>query len=137
MFVGYPFQVSKQVAPSGRYVERVRAPVDGVAASLREPTLLEVVDERHYGTPVNPQREAEGLLGLALGGGEVAEHPEVPGMEAESGEALGELAMCVGTELYQEEATTAAQSPRRGRLRAGGISGHPPIIPPQAELFLI
>ena len=46
--------------------------------------MLEVVHQRDHGAAVDPKCGAEGLLGLALGGGEVAEHSEVPGMEVES-----------------------------------------------------
>ena len=99
--------------------------------------MLEVVDERDHGAAVDPQRDAEGLLGSALGGGEVAEHPEVPGLEVESGEALGELPMRVRAHLSQQEADAPAQAPRRGRLRARRISGHPPMVPRRKELFLI
>jgi hypothetical protein len=47
--------------------------------------MLEVVDHRDHGAAMDPKRDAEGLLGLALGGAEVAEHPEVSGVEVESG----------------------------------------------------
>ena len=128
---------ASSVAPRGGEVERVGAPVDGVAAPLGEPALLEVVDERDHGAAVDPQRVAERLLGLALGGGEVAEHPEVPGVEVESGEAFGELPMRVGAQLGQQEADAPAQAPRRGRLRAGRLSGHPADNTAPGELFLL
>jgi len=67
----------------------------------------------------------------------VAEHPEVPGVEVESSEALGELSMCVGAELDQQEAETPAQVPRRGRLRVGRISGHVADLTALSKLFLI
>jgi hypothetical protein len=86
--------------------------------------MLEVVDERHHGATVDPQRDAQCLLGLALGGSEVAEHPEVPRVEVERGEAFGEAPVLVGTQLHQQKARAPAQPPRRGRLQAGGISGH-------------
>jgi hypothetical protein len=86
---------------------------------------------------VDPKRDAEGLLGLALGGGEVAEHSEVPGMEVEGGEALGELPVRVGAQLGQQEAGAAAQVPRRGCLRAGGVSGHRADDTAPLELFVI
>ena len=130
-------EVGKQIAPSGRQEERVRAPVDGVAASLGESALLEVIDEGDHGAAVDPQRIAKCLLGLALGRGEVAEHSEVPGMEVEQGEALGELPMRVSTELRQQEAETLAQPPCRGRLRAGGICGHAGDNTAREELFMV
>jgi len=58
--------------------------------------MLEVVDERDHGAAVDPQRDAESLLGLAFGDGEVAEHSEVPRVEVEGGEALGEAPMPMG-----------------------------------------
>ena len=91
--------------------------------------MLEVVDERDHGAAMDPQRVAERLLGLALGGGEVAEHSEVPGVEVESGEAFGKLPMRVRAELGEQKAGAPAQAPRRGRLRAGRFSGHLPIVP--------
>ena len=53
----------------------------------------------------------------------MAEHPEVPGMEVESGQALGEALMCVGSQLRQQEAGPPAQPPAPGPPRAGGIAG--------------
>ena len=98
--------------------------------------MLEVVNECNDGAAVDPQRIAQCLLGLALVHGELAEHPEVPRVEVEGGEALGEAPMPVRAQLYQQEAGTAAQPPRRSCLHGGSISGHPPIVPLQ-ELFLI
>ena len=137
MLLGDSFEVGKQGAPQGRQVERVRAPVEWVASPLGEPTLLEVVDERDHSAAVDPQRSAQCLLGLALGSGEMAEHPEVPGMEVESGEAFGEAPMCVGAQLREQEADTPAQPPRRGPLHADGIPGHTADNTAPPELFLI
>jgi catechol 2,3-dioxygenase-like lactoylglutathione lyase family enzyme len=58
----------------------------------------------------------------------VAEHAEVARVEVEGGEALGEAPMPVRAQLHQQEAGTAAQSPRRGCPRAGGISRHLPMV---------
>jgi len=99
--------------------------------------MLEVVDERDHGAAVDPQRAAQGLLGLALVYGEVAEHPEVPRVEAEGGEALGEAPMPMGAQLHQQEAGTAARPPRRGCLHAGGIPGHPVDGTVGLELFML
>ena len=96
--------------------------------------MLEVVDERDHGAAVDPQRDAEGLLGLALGGGQVAEHSEVPRVKAEAGEALGEAPMRVGAQLHQQEADTAAQA--RGGLRAGDLRAPADGIA-RLELFVI
>jgi hypothetical protein len=99
--------------------------------------MLEVVDERHHGAAVDSERDAEGLLGLALGGGEVAEHAEVSRVKAEAGEALGEAPMRVGAELRQQEAGTAAQSPRRGGLHGAWVCGHPADGIARVELFML
>ena len=114
-------EVGKQLAPSGRQVERVRAPVDGVAAPLGEPALLEVVDERDHGAAVDPQRVAQRLLGLALGGGEVAEHSEVPGMEVEPGEALGEVADARECRAGPAESRRAGSGPAPGTPARWGV----------------
>ena len=106
-------------------MEGVGAPVVGVAAAFGERAVLEVVDKCDRGAAVDPERSAQCLLGLALVGGEVAEHPEVSRVEVEWGEALGEAAMPVRAQLHQQEAGTATQPPRRGCLHADGISGHP------------
>ena len=90
--------------------------------------MLEVVDQRDHGAAVDPERDAEGLLGLALGGGEMAEHAEVPRVEAEAGEALREAPMRVGAQLREQEAGTAAQSRICGHA-ADGTAPH--------ELFVI
>ena len=97
--------------------------------------MLEVVDERDHGAAVDPQRDAQRLLGLTLGGGEVAEHPEVPRMEVDSGEALGEAPMRVGAELGEQEAETPAQFRRRGRRHLGGLFGHLAMIPRSLNCF--
>ena len=137
MLVNDALEVGKKVAPRGRQVKRVRPPVDGVAATFSEPTLLEIVDEGDHGAAVDPERVAERLLGLTLGGGEVAEHSEVPGMEVQSGEAFGELPMRVCAQLRQQEAEAPAQPTRRGRLHAGGIFGHAGDSTEQLELLLL
>jgi hypothetical protein len=98
----------------------VGAPVDRVASPLGEATILEVVHKGDHGAAVNPKREAEGLLGPALGGREVAEHSEVAWMEFELGEALGETPMGVGPELRQQKAGALAQ-----------LVGHRPIVQQQ------
>ncbi len=87
--------------------------------------MLEVVNECDHGAAVDSQRSAQCLLGLALVCGEVTEHPEVAGVEVEEGEALGEAPMPVRAQLHEQEAGTAAQPSRRGRLHGGGILGHP------------
>jgi len=125
VFLGYSFEICQQLAPRRREVERVRSPVGGIATPLGEPTLLEIVDERDHGAAMDPKRNADGLLGLALGSGEVAEHSEVPGMEVEPVQALGKGSMGVRAQLHQQEAGPAAQPLRRGRLPAVGISKHP------------
>ena len=99
--------------------------------------MLEVVDERDHGAAVDPECVAERLLGLALGGGEVAEHSEVPGVEVESGEAFGELPMRVGAQLGQQEAGAPAQAAGRGRRRSGRFSGHVCDDTAPDELFLL
>ena len=97
--------------------------------------MLEVVDERYHRAAVNPERVAERLLGPALGGGEVAEHSEVPGVEVEPREAFGKLPVRVGAELGQQKADAAAQVPRRGRLCAGRFSGHLAMVPRPRNCF--
>src|SRR3954454_19684235 len=86
--------------------------------------MLEVVDQRDHSAAMDPKRDAEGLLGLALGDAEVAEHPEVAGMEVEFGQAVGEAPMRVGAQLHEQEPGTAAQRSRRGCLGAGGSARH-------------
>ena len=125
---GHTLEAGKHFASRRGQVERVRAPVDGVASSFGEPTVLEVVDQCDHGAAVDPKRNAEGLLGLALGGGEVAEHPEVPRMEVEFGQALGEAPVRVCAELDQQEPGTTAQ-----RV----IARHRPDDTAPLELFLI
>jgi len=117
-------ELGEQLAARRRQVERVGAPVGGIATALGESPALEVVDERDDGAAVDSQRDAEGLLGLALGGGEVAEHPEMPRVEAAPLEALGEAPVRVGAQLHEQEADAATEVTRRGRLLAGTVCGH-------------
>jgi hypothetical protein len=137
VLLGYAFEVGEHGAPRRRQVQRMGASVLGVAASFGEATTLEVVDQRHDGAAVDPERDAEGLLGLALGGREVAEHAEVPGVEVDFGEALGEASMRVSPQLHEQEAGTAAQFSRRSRPRAGMIVGHRVEHTAPGELFMI
>ena len=116
-----PLEIGEEIASGRRQMQRVRTPVGGVAASFREPALLEIVDERDHGAAVDSQRVAERLLRPALGGGEVAQHPEVPGMEAESLEAIGEFPMGVGAELDQQE----RKPPTQGARGAGALDDSP------------
>lgn len=110
MLLRYAFSASKHLAASPRQIQRIRAPVGGVASSLREPTPLEVVDESDHRAPVNPKRDAEGLLGLALRCRQVAEHPEFPGMKVECGQALCEAPMGMRAQLRDQKPDTPAQS---------------------------
>jgi hypothetical protein len=130
-------ELGQQLAALGSQIERVRAPVVGVTTPLGEPAMLEVVNECDHGAAVDPQRSAQCLLGLAVVCGEVAEHPEVARVEVEEGEALGEAPMPMRTQLHEQEAGTAAQRPRRGSLRAGGISGHRVDSTALPKLFMI
>ena len=102
-------ELGQQLAARGCQEQRVRAPVVGVAAALGEPALLEVVDQRDHGAAVDPQRDAQGLLGLPLGGGEMAEHSEVPRVQAAAGEPLREATVRVGAQLHEQEAGAAAR----------------------------
>ncbi len=135
--VDYALEVGEQVAPGGCQVERVGASVDGVAASLGEPALLEIVDERDHGAAVDAQRVAERLLGPALGGGEVAQHSEVPGVELESGEAFGEQPMRVGAQLGQAGSRGAGLIPAPRTPARWVILRAPGDSTAARELFLI
>jgi hypothetical protein len=99
--------------------------------------MLEVIDQRDHGAAMDPKRDAEGLLGLALAGSEMAEHSEMPRMEVEFAQAIREAPMRVGAQLHQQEAGTAAQFPRRGCLRGGGIGGHAADDTAVLELFMV
>jgi hypothetical protein len=126
VLLGDALKVRKQVAPRGRQVERVRPSIGGVAPSLGEPAMLEVVDERDHGAAVEAKRDAESLLRLAFARGKVAEHAELPGMQVMLGEALREAPMGVGAQLREEKADALAELPGRGRVDSGGIAGHLP-----------
>ena len=45
-----------------REVQRVTAPIVGVAAPFHQPSGLEVVHEEHHGVGVDPERSSERLL---------------------------------------------------------------------------
>ena len=102
-------ELGEELAARRREVERVGAAVGGVAAALGEAALLEVVDERDHRAAVDAERAAQRLLGLALVDREVAEHPEVAGVQVEGGQALGEAPVALRAELHQQKAGTAAE----------------------------
>src|SRR4051794_23841604 len=108
-----------------RQIQGVGAAIVGVAAPLGEAAALEVVHECDHRAAVDSECLAQCLLGLALGGGKVAEHPEVPRVQVEGSEALGEAPVLVGAQLHQQKAGSPAQPPRWRRARAGGTAGHP------------
>src|SRR3954447_23854609 len=108
-----------------RQIQGVGAAIVGVAAPLGEAAALEVVHECDHRAAVDAECLAQCLLGLALGGGKVAEHPEVPRVEVEGSEALGEAPVFVGAQLHQQKAGAPAQPPRWRRARARWTAGHP------------
>lgn len=103
-----------------REVERVGTPVAGIAAPLDQPARLEVVDQRHHGGPVHPERVAQRLLGLSRGARDVSEEAEVPGVEAQRAKALGQALHLVKAELGEQESGVAGQRPIGRRMGATG-----------------
>lgn len=77
---------------------------------------------------MDPERDAEGLLGLALRHREVAKHPEVPRVKVQGREALGEAPVSVRSQLHQQETGSATQSPGRSSLDSGGVSSHDAMV---------
>ena len=90
MFVGGVLGLAEQVAGRWGEVQRVGAPVSGVASPLHQSPVFEVVDEPDHDVAVDTHRVGELLLGLPVAGGEVAEQPEVPVLQAQRRQPLGE-----------------------------------------------
>jgi hypothetical protein len=74
----------------------MRAPLDQAA-------LLELVDDRNHAAGRGPDRLADRLLGLALGGIDDVEDPEQRGMQVDLTDPLGEAARRVGPDLREQE----------------------------------
>src|SRR5680860_1915980 len=91
------------------------------ALGLHRSAMVALVDERHHSAAMESECPAEGLLGLTLVGSKLAEHPEVPWVEVERRETLGEASVSMSAELRQEESYAAAQSPRRVVPRANRV----------------
>ena len=78
VFVGGVLGLAEQVSGRRGEVQRVGAPVSGVASPLHQAAVFEVVDEPDHDVAVDAQGVGELLLGLPLGCGEVGEQSEVP-----------------------------------------------------------
>jgi hypothetical protein len=83
-------------------IERVAAPIGRVAATFDEPVGLEIVDKKHHRVRTHPERPAQCLLGLTLGGDQSTQHADVTRLEPQRGERLLELGGDVKAQLHQE-----------------------------------
>ncbi len=107
--VGDFFSVFEQVTALVGEVDGVRPTVLGVAFAAGETALLEVVDQADHHVAVDVQPLGESLLGEALVGGEVGEHAELAGGDAERFQAPGELGGDMKSQLRKQEARSACQ----------------------------
>ena len=93
--------LAQRVPALGGQVQRVGAPVGGVAPAFDQAALFELVDQEDHPGRVEPDELAEGLLGESLVRGQPGEHPGVAGLEAERGKPFAELPGQVESELHQ------------------------------------
>jgi hypothetical protein len=84
-------------------VQRVGAPVGGVATAFDQAALLELVDQEHHPGGVEPDELAQGLLRQPLVGGQPEKHSGVPRLQAERREPFAELPGQVRSQLHQQE----------------------------------
>jgi hypothetical protein len=97
------FGSPKSLAPGGSQVEGVGPAIDGIAASLDETVLLEVVDKKHHARRVEAEERSECLLGLPFVRRQPSQHPVVPGLEPGRGDGFREPSSGMRAQLHQQE----------------------------------
>lgn len=127
VFVGGVFGLGEQIAGRFGEVKRVGAPVAGVASSLHQSPVFEVVEEPDHDVTVDSHRVGELLLGLPVASCQVGDQAEVPGVEAQWRQPFGKPRRGVQAELGEQAAGTLAQG--RGRRGASRVRHHPAILP--------
>lgn len=96
---------------AGRFgeVNRVGAPVGGVASSLHESPVFEVVDEPGHDVAVEAHRVGEVLLGLPVVSCQAGEQAEMRGAQAQRPQPFAEPRGGAEAELGDQEAGTLGQ----------------------------
>lgn len=105
----------------GEEVDGVGAAVGGMPTAFDQAASLEVVDQGDHHVAVDIERLAEFLLGAAVVLAEQLQHAEMPGLDVERGEQVGEPVRGMEAQLADEEGGVGGQ-------RGGGI-GHTARIP--------
>lgn len=68
-----PLKVPQRLSTVWCQVKRVCAPVGEIGAALGEAATLKIVDESDHCAAMDSQRDAQGLLGLAVASADVTE----------------------------------------------------------------
>ena len=103
---GLPDLDQAQLALGGQ-VERVVAAVAGVATTLEEAVLLELVDQRHEAAGQDPELGGDGLLRPTGARGDGPEQAGVRRCQSERGELLGEPIAASAPTCVRTKATCA------------------------------
>ena len=98
-------------------VERVRAPVGGVAPALDQAELFQLVHQEDHPGRVHPDHLGDGLLGPALVRGQPDEHPGVTLLQAQRGQPLAEPPRPVQPQLDEQEGQVIYRNDRGGGAR--------------------
>ena len=122
VFVGEVLGLAEQVTRRWGEMQRVGAPVAGVAAPLHQPTVFEIVDVSDHYVSVHTEFVGDLLLGLSLAGGQVSEQSKVSVLQAQRCQPLGEPCGGVVSDLGEQEARTLPQ--RGGRWEGDRVPFH-------------
>src|SRR5215472_8873705 len=104
----YLLHLGQHVAACWSEVERIGTPVRWIAPALDEAAAFQLVYQEDHLRRVEPDQLADDLLSLSLVRGQPAEHADVPWLDAERGELLGELPGRFHAELHEQEREPAA-----------------------------
>jgi hypothetical protein len=85
---GHLHQPVEQPPPVTAEIQGMGAAVGGAGTPFQQPVSFQLVDQGHHATGGELHGPAQGLLGLALGRGDVAQQHDVAGVDAEGGEAV-------------------------------------------------
>jgi hypothetical protein len=83
VLVGDGLGLGEQVASRSRQVHGMGPPVAGVAAARDESAFFQIVNQPDHGVAMDGQGIGELLLGLPISGGQVAEQPEMTGVQSQ------------------------------------------------------
>jgi hypothetical protein len=113
----------QEPAPACREGHRMGPPVGRVRAPSHEPLSLQLIDQRHHAVGMQVQAVPDGPLALAAGHGQCPQEPEMPWLDAQRLECLGQPAAYLIPQPGHGERDTRRRA-RRARLVMSALTWH-------------